>query len=122
MGSGSCSTIVEENEEIDGGRSNCFFVAIGSLLFPSLFKSSPMETGSVLDQDEHQDMVHGLACTMRDDHTTVLSRLSDLRADHPYLINVEHMFLGMSLEKDDDPKNLFAITTVLLGKMRVELT
>jgi hypothetical protein len=41
---------------------------------------------------------------MRDDHATVLSRLSDLRADHPYLINIEHMFLGMSLEKDDDPK------------------
>jgi hypothetical protein len=59
MGSGSCSTIVEESEEIDGGRSNCFFVAIGSLLFPSLFKSSPMETGNVCDQDEHQVMVYG---------------------------------------------------------------
>ena len=105
MGSGSCSTIVEESDEIDGGRSNCFFVATGSLLFPSLFKSSPMETGSVRDQDEHQDMVHGLACTMRDNHATVLSRLSDLSADHPYLINIEHMFLPMmSPEKDDDPK------------------
>jgi hypothetical protein len=105
MGSGSCSTIVEESDEIDGGRSNCFFVAIGSLLFPSSFKSSPMETGSVCDQDAHQDMVHGLACTMRDNHATVLSHLSDLRADHPYLINIEHMFLGMiSPEKDDDPK------------------
>jgi len=104
MGSGSCSTIVEESDEIDGGRSNCFFVAIGSLLFPSLFKSSPMETGSVSDQDEHHDMAHGLACTMRDDHT-ILSHLSDLRADHPYLINIEHMFLGMmSPEKDDEPK------------------
>jgi hypothetical protein len=71
--------------------------------FPSLFKSSPMETGSVRDQDEHQDMIHGLACTVQDDHATVLSRLSDLRADHPYLINIEHMFLGMSPEKDDDP-------------------
>ena len=63
-----------------------------------------METGSVRDQDEHQDMVHGLACTMRDNHATVLSCLSDLRADHPYLIKIEHMFLVMSLEKDDDPK------------------
>jgi hypothetical protein len=36
---------------------------------------------------------------------TVLSCLSDLRADHPYLINIEHMYLGMmSPEKDDDPK------------------
>ena len=35
LGSGSRSTIVEESEEIDGGLSNCFFVAIGSLLFPS---------------------------------------------------------------------------------------
>ena len=42
---------------------------------------------------------------MRDDHATVLSHLSDLRADHPYLINIEHMFLGMMpLEKDDVPK------------------
>jgi hypothetical protein len=63
-----------------------------------------METGSVRDQIDYQDMVHGLACHMRDDHATVLSRLSDLRADHPYLINIEHMFLGMSREKDDDPK------------------
>jgi len=64
-----------------------------------------METGSVCDQDAHLDMVHGLACTMQDDHATVLSHLSDLRADHPYLINIEHMFLGMmSPEKDDDTK------------------
>jgi hypothetical protein len=42
---------------------------------------------------------------MQDDHATVLSHLSDLRADHPYLINIEHMFLGMmSPEKDDDTK------------------
>jgi hypothetical protein len=87
-----------------GVAATVFFVAIGSLLFPSSFKSSPMESGSVRDQDDHQDMVHVLACTMRDNHATVLSRLSDLRADHPYLINIEHMFLGMSLEKDDDPK------------------
>ena len=66
-----------------------------------------METGSVCDQDAHLDMVHGLACTMQDDHATVLSHLSDLRADHPYLINIEHMFLCMMLlEKDDDPKFL----------------
>jgi hypothetical protein len=100
MGSGSRFEIVKDSD----GRNNCFFVAIGSFLFPSMFKSSPMKTGSVSNQGEHEGIVHGLASQMRDDDATVLSCLSNLRADHPYLISIEHMFLGMAPEKDDDPK------------------